>query len=295
MSERKVSVAATQMACSWDREANVANAEAMVREAAGRGAQIVLIQELFETPYFPADQKEEFFALAHPAHQHPVVERMQKLAAELEVVLPVSFFERANGAYYNALAIVDADGTIVGKYRKSHIPDGPGYQEKYYFNPGDTGFQAWETRYATIGAAICWDQWFPEAARIMCLKGAELLFYPTAIGSEPQDETADSKDAWQLAMRGHAVSNAVPVIASNRIGTEASESCTLTFYGSSFIANHAGRLVEEASRDRQEVLVHRFDLEKIRAERASFGFYRDRRTELYECLLTLDGQTRRER
>ncbi len=295
MSERVVSVAATQMACSWDREANVANAEAMVREAAGRGAQIVLIQELFETPYFPADQKEEFFALARPANQHPVVERMQKLAAELEVVLPVSFFERANGAYYNALAIVDADGTIVGKYRKSHIPDGPGYQEKYYFNPGDTGFQAWETRYASIGAAICWDQWFPEVARIMCLKGAELLFYPTAIGSEPQDEAADSKDAWQLAMRGHAVSNAVPVIASNRIGTETSERCTLTFYGSSFIANHGGRLVEEASRDRQEVLVHRFDLEKIRAQRASFGFYRDRRTELYEQLLTLDGQTRRER
>jgi len=295
MSERKVSVAATQMACSWDREANVANAEALVREAAGRGAQIVLIQELFETPYFPADQKEEFFALARPADQHPIVERMQKLAAELEVVLPVSFFERANGAYYNALAIVDADGTIVGKYRKSHIPDGPGYQEKYYFNPGDTGFQAWETRYASIGAAICWDQWFPEAARIMCLKGAELLFYPTAIGSEPQDEAADSKDAWQLAMRGHAVSNAVPVIASNRIGTETGESCTLTFYGSSFIANHLGELVEEASRDRQEVLVHSFDLEKIRAHRASDGFFRDRRTELYECLLTLDGQTGRRR
>ena len=288
MSERKVSVAATQMACSWDREANVANAEALVREAAGRGAQIVLIQELFEAPYFPADQKEEFFALARPANQHPIVESMQKLAAELEVVLPVSFFERANGAYYNALAIVDADGTIVGKYRKSHIPDGPGYQEKYYFNPGDTGFQAWQTRYATIGAAICWDQWFPEAARIMCLKGAELLFYPTAIGSEPQDETADSKDAWQLAMRGHAVSNAVPVIASNRIGT-------VTFYGSSFVANHLGELVEEASRDRQEVLVHSFDLDEIRGHRASFGFFRDRRTELFECLLTLDGQTGRER
>jgi N-carbamoylputrescine amidase len=295
MSEREVSVAATQMACGWDREANVANAEALVREAAGRGAQIVLIQELFETPYFPADQKQEFFALARPADRHPVVERMQKLAAELEVVLPVSFFERANGAHYNALAIVDADGTIVVKYRKSHIPDGPGYREKYYFNPGDTGFQAWETRYATIGAGICWDQWFPEAARIMCLKGAELIFYPTAIGSEPQDETADSKDAWQLAMRGHAVSNAVPVVASNRIGVETSESCTLTFYGSSFIADHEGRLVEEASRDRQEVLVHSFDLEKIRASRASEGFFRDRRTELYECLLTLDGQTRRER
>ena len=291
MAERMVTVAATQMTCSWDRDANIANAEAMVREAAGRGAQIIQIQELFEAPYFPADQKEELFALAHPADAHPVVERMQKLAAELSVVLPVSFFERANSAYYNTLAIVDADGTIVGRYRKSHIPDGPGYQEKYYFNPGDTGFQAWKTRYATIGAGICWDQWFPEAARVMCLKGAELLFYPTAIGSEPQDESADSKDSWQIAMRGHAVSNVVPVIASNRIGTEASDDCSLTFYGSSFISDHFGTLVEEASRDRQEVLVHTFDLEVCRAHRASFGFFRDRRTELYAPLLTLDGQT----
>ncbi|HEY5658220.1 MAG TPA: N-carbamoylputrescine amidase [Myxococcota bacterium] len=295
MSGSAVGVAATQMACSWDREANVAHAEAMIREAAGRGAQIILIQELFETPYFPADQKRELFALAREADHHPVVERMQKLAAELAVVLPVSFFERANGAYYNALAIVDADGAIVGRYRKSHIPDGPGYQEKFYFNPGDTGFQAWKTRYATIGAAICWDQWFPEAARIMCLQGAELLFYPTAIGSEPQDADADTRESWQLAMRGHAVCNTVPVIASNRIGTERAECCSMTFYGSSFIADHEGRLVQEASRDRQQVLVHHFDLEQIRARRAEFGLFRDRRTELYECLLTLDGRTRRER
>jgi len=295
MTERKVTVAATQMACTWDRDANIAGAESLIREAAGSGAQIILIQELFQTPYFCADQKEELFALAHPANQHPVVERMQKLAAELEVVLPVSFFERANNAYYNALAIVDADGTVIGHYRKSHIPDGPGYQEKYYFSPGDTGFQAWETRYATIGAAICWDQWYPEAARIMCLKGAELLFYPTAIGSEPQDPEADSKEPWQLAMRGHAVSNVVPVIASNRIGVEKSDSCTLTFFGSSFIADHSGRLVEEAGRDEQKVLVHTFDLEKIRAHRAAFGFFRDRRTDLYERLLTLDGGTGRPR
>ena len=295
MTERKVTVAATQMACTWDRDANIENAELLIREAAGSGAQIILIQELFQTPYFCADQKEELFALAHPANQHPVVERMQKLAAELEVVLPVSFFERANNAYYNALAIVDADGTVIGHYRKSHIPDGPGYQEKYYFNPGDTGFQAWDTRYATIGAAICWDQWYPEAARIMCLKGAELLFYPTAIGSEPQDPEADDKEPWQLAMRGHAASNVVPVIASNRIGVEKSDSCTLTFFGSSFIADQNGRLVEEAGREAQAVLVHTFDLEKIRANRAAFGFFRDRRTDLYEELLTLDGGTRRPR
>jgi N-carbamoylputrescine amidase len=295
MTERKVTVAATQMACTWDRDANIENAELLIREAAGSGAQIILIQELFQTPYFCADQKEELFALAHPANQHPVVERMQKLAAELEVVLPVSFFERANNAYYNALAIVDADGTVIGHYRKSHIPDGPGYQEKYYFNPGDTGFQAWDTRYATIGAAICWDQWYPEAARIMCLKGAELLFYPTAIGSEPQDPEADDKEPWQLAMRGHAASNVVPVIASNRIGVEKSDSCTLTFFGSSFIADQNGRLVQEAGREAQAVLVHTFDLEKIRANRAAFGFFRDRRTDLYEELLTLDGGTRRPR
>jgi N-carbamoylputrescine amidase len=291
MAERNVTVAATQMACSWDREANIANAEALVREAAGRGAQIILIQELFETPYFPAEQKEELFALALPVDAHPVVERMQKLAAELEVVLPVSFFERAQSAYYNSLAVVDADGTIVGMYRKSHIPDGPGYQEKFYFNPGDTGFQAWQTRYAAIGAGICWDQWFPEAARVMCLKGAELLFYPTAIGSEPQDDSADSRDSWQIVMRGHAVANTVPVIASNRIGTEASEAASLTFYGSSFISDQHGALVAEASRDRQEVLVHTFDLEECRANRASWGLFRDRRTELYVPLLTLDGET----
>jgi N-carbamoylputrescine amidase len=289
MTDRLVTVAATQMACGWDREANVANAESMIREAAGRGAQIILIQELFETPYFPAEQKEEFFALARPADGHPVIEPMQKLAAELQVVLPVSFFERANNAYYNALAIVDADGTVLGIYRKSHIPDGPGYQEKYYFNPGDTGFLVWETRYATIGAAICWDQWYPEAARVLCLSGAELLFYPTAIGSEPQDQGLDSKDHWQRVMQGHAAANTVPLIASNRIGSESSETGTLCFYGSSFITDQTGAMTEVASRDKQEVLTATFDLEKIRANRASWGLFRDRRPQLYKPLLTLDG------
>ena len=289
MSERMVTVAATQMACSWDRERNIDQAVEMVRAATGQGAQIVLLQELFETPYFPADQKAELFALAHPAAEHPLLARMSTLAAELEVVLPVSFFERANNAYFNSLAILDADGRKVGLYRKSHIPDGPGYQEKYYFNPGNTGFQAWPTRYATIGAGICWDQWFPEVARAMALKGAEILFYPTAIGSEPQNEKADSKDAWQRAMQGHAVSNSMPVVASNRIGTEESESCHLTFYGSSFIADETGALVAEASRNDQEVLTWTFDLERIRVERAAWGFFRDRRVELYNDLLSLDG------
>jgi N-carbamoylputrescine amidase len=289
MTDRRVTVAATQMACSWDREANVANAEAMIREAAGRGAQIILIQELFETPYFCAEQKKELFALAQPAEGHPVIERMQKLAAELKVVLPVSFFERANKAYYNSLAIVDADGAVLGVYRKSHIPDGPGYQEKYYFNPGDTGFLVFETRYATIGTAICWDQWYPEAARVLCLSGAELLFYPTAIGSEPQNRELDSKGHWQRVMQGHAGANGVPLIASNRIGSETSEAGTLCFYGSSFIADQTGAMTEVASRDKQEILTATFDLEEIRANRASWGLFRDRRPQLYKPLLTLDG------
>ncbi len=289
MSERMVTVAATQMACSWDRDRNIDQAVEMVRAATGQGAQVVLLQELFETPYFPADQKAELFALAHPAAGHPLLARMSALAAELEVVLPVSFFERANSAYFNSLAILDADGRQIGLYRKSHIPEAPGYQEKYYFNPGNTGFQVWPTRYGTIGAGICWDQWFPEAARAMALKGAEILFYPTAIGSEPQNENADSKGAWQRAMQGHAVSNTMPVVASNRIGTEESESCHLNFYGSSFIADETGAIVAEASRNDQEILTWTFDLERTRVERAAWGFFRDRRVELYGDLLSLDG------
>jgi N-carbamoylputrescine amidase len=294
---REVTLAATQMACDWDREKNIANAVDLIRESADRGVQIVQIQELFETPYFCPDQKEELFSLAHPVDEHPLLERMSELAAELEVVLPVSFFERANGAYFNAIAIIDADGSHLGTYRKSHIPDGPGYQEKYYFNPGDTGFQAWKTRYATIGVAICWDQWFPEAARAMCLKGAEVLLYPTAIGNElhggSEDLTAsgDSMHSWQRAMQGHAVSNVVAVVASNRIGTEASDSGNLTFYGSSFIADHLGELIAEASRDQREVLTATVDLDRMRATRASWGLFRDRRPDLYWDLLTLDGET----
>jgi N-carbamoylputrescine amidase len=294
---REVTLAATQMACDWDREKNVANAIDLVRESAGRGAKIVQIQELFETPYFCADQKEELFSLAHPVEEHPLLERMSKLAAELQVVLPVSFFERANGAYFNALAIIDADGSHLGTYRKSHIPDGPGYQEKYYFNPGNTGFLAWKTRYATIGTAICWDQWFPEAARAMCLKGAEVLLYPTAIGNELHGEiedltaSGDSMRSWQRVMQGHAAANVVAVVASNRIGTETSDSGKLTFYGSSFIADQHGELIAEASRDKREVVTATVDLDRMRANRASWGLFRDRRPDLYRDLLTLDGET----
>jgi N-carbamoylputrescine amidase len=286
---RNVTFAATQTSCTWDREANVATAERLVRHAAGQGAQIILLQELFETPYFCQDQKQDFFALAAPVEDHPVLRRMSTLAAELEVVLPVSFFERANNAYYNSLAMIDADGRALGVYRKSHIPDGPGYQEKYYFNPGDTGFRVFKTRYATIGAAICWDQWFPESARSMALQGAEALFYPTAIGSEPQDASLDSRDHWQRVMQGHAGANLVPLIASNRIGREQGDSSAITFYGSSFIAGPQGEKVVEAGRDEEAVLTATFDMDKLRAARASWGLFRDRRPELYGAIMTLDG------
>ena len=289
----EIIVAASQMACSWDSAANIAKAEKLVREAAGRGANIVLIQELFETPYFCVDQKLELFALAKSIDENPAVARFQALAAELGVVLPVSVFERANNAYYNSLAMVDADGSILGIYRKSHIPDGPGYQEKYYFNPGDTGFRVWDTRFGRLGVGICWDQWFPECARTMALMGADFLFYPTAIGSEPQDETLDSKDHWQTVMRGHAAANMVPLVASNRIGREQGDAAGITFYGSSFIADHKGQMVAEANRSDETVLTASFDIDRIRAERAGWGFFRDRRPELYAPLLTLDGRTTR--
>ncbi|MEE8475046.1 MAG: N-carbamoylputrescine amidase [Myxococcota bacterium] len=286
---REVTVAATQMACSWDLDENVARAMELVREAASRGANIILIQELFETPYFPVEQREEHFALAKPLEGHPTIAKMSALARELEVVLPISFFERAGNAHFNSLAIVDADGSVMGVYRKSHIPDGPGYQEKYYFNPGNTGFRVWKTRYGTLGAAICWDQWFPECARAMALQDAELLFYPTAIGDEPLPESIDSRAPWQRVMQGHAAANAIPVVASNRIGTEESAS-KLTFYGSSFITDASGEKVAEAPRDEQAILTATFDLDALRASRAAWGLFRDRRTDLYRRLVTLDGE-----
>ncbi|HYD31079.1 MAG TPA: N-carbamoylputrescine amidase [Azospirillaceae bacterium] len=288
---RNVTVAATQMACTWDHAVNVTRAEDLVREAAGRGAQVILLPELFETPYFCKDQKEELFALAAPVDGHPVVRRMSEVAAELGVVLPVSFFERANNAYYNSVAMVDADGRVLGVYRKTHIPDGPGYQEKYYFNPGDTGFQVYSTRYARVGCAICWDQWFPESARVMALKGAEVLLYPTAIGSEPQDASLDSRDHWTRVMQGHAGANLVPLVASNRVGREEAESCGIMFYGSSFIAGPRGELVAQADRESRTVLTATFDLDRLALQRASWGVFRDRRPEHYAPLLTLDGTT----
>jgi N-carbamoylputrescine amidase len=289
----QVTVAATQMACGWDRQENIRKAERLVREAKAQGAQIVLLQELFETPYFCQDQRQDLFGLAAPVEENPAVLHFEKLAAELELVLPISFFERANNAHYNSIAIIDADGRRLGVYRKSHIPDGPGYREKFYFNPGDTGFKVWRTRYAKIGVAICWDQWFPEAARAMAVKGAEILFYPTAIGTEPQDASIDSKEHWQTVMRGHAGANLMPLVSSNRIGLEAMTDSEITFYGSSFIAGPQGQMLIEAPRDKEAVITASLDLDAIRAQRASWGLFRDRRPDLYEPLLTLDGETRR--
>jgi len=284
-----VTVAATQFACGWDRGRNIATAESLVRKAAGRGAQVILLQELFETPYFCKEQKREHFALAHASKDHPMLKRFSELAAELKVVLPVSFFERANNAYYNSVAIIDADGSQIGLYRKSHIPQGPGYEEKYYFNPGDSGFRVWPTRYGNIGVAICWDQWFPECARAMALQGAEILLYPTAIGSELEDPAIKSRDHWQRVMQGHAGANMMPLLASNRIGREAGDSCELTFYGSSFIADGTGAKVAEASETDAGVITASFDLEQLRTVRASWGLFRDRRIDLYGGLLSLDG------
>ncbi len=286
----EVTVAATQMACSWDTDANVERAESLVHEAADSGAEIILIQELFETPYFCIDEQARHFDLAQTLEEQTTVRRMQAIARARGVVLPISFFEKSGLAYYNSVAIIDADGSILGHYRKSHIPDFPLYEEKFYFSPGDTGFRVFTTQYGRIGVGICWDQWFPEAARAMTLMGAEMLFYPTAIGSELDKPELDSKEHWQMAMRGHAAANIVPVIASNRIGTETSGELSMDFYGSSFIANHTGEKVCEADRESQAVLTHTFDIAGIADYRREWGVFRDRRPDLYRSLLTLDGK-----
>lgn len=264
---RKVKVAATQMSCSGDIDENIRKAETLVREAAAQGAQIILLQELFETPYFCQKEKSDYYAYATELEHNKAVNHFKAIAKELEVVLPISFYEKKNYARYNSLAVIDADGTVMGKYRKSHIPDGPGYEEKFYFNPGDTGFKVWNTRYAKIGVGVCWDQWYPEAARVMSLMGAEILFYPTAIGSEPQDGSIDSKDHWQTCMLGHAAANLIPVVASNRIGEEIDEDSSINFYGSSFIAGPQGNKIAEAGRDEQGVLVSEFDLDALEVGR----------------------------
>ncbi|MCW2476371.1 N-carbamoylputrescine amidase [Candidatus Symbiopectobacterium sp. NZEC151] len=292
----KVTVAATQMACSWDLPKNIENAEKLVRQAHAKGAQIILIQELFAAPYFCIDQSPEHYALAQTLEISPLIKHFSALAAELEVVLPLSFFERANNAYYNSLVMIDADGSVLDVYRKTHIPNGPAYQEKQFFIPGDTGFKVWQTRYAKVGVGICWDQWFPETARSLALQGAELIFYPTAIGSEPAYPDIDSQPHWTRVQQGHAAANLVPVIASNRIGTEASkyiDGLEMTFYGSSFIADQTGALLAQANKTDEAVLLHTFDLEAIAAQRASWGLFRDRRPEMYTALGTSDGKTRR--
>jgi len=286
---RTVKVAATQMSCSTNIEENISKADALVRQAAAQGAQIIQLQELFETPYFCQKEKADYYVYATELEQNKAINHFKEVARELQVVLPISFYEKKNYARYNSLAVIDADGKVLGKYRKSHIPDGPGYEEKFYFNPGDTGFKVWNTRYAKIGVGVCWDQWYPEAARCMALMGAELLFYPTAIGSEPQDGSIDSKDHWQMCMRGHAASNLMPVIASNRVGVESDEDSSITFYGSSFIAGPQGNKVAEAGRTEETVLVAEFDLDQLETQRIEWGIFRDRRPDLYKMIASYDG------
>ncbi len=281
MSNRTLTVAAIQTSYGDDLAENIAKTEAFVRQAAKRGAQVVLPSELFQGIYFPTRQDPKWFATALPVTEHTCVLALQKLAAELRVVIPISFFEKDGPRYYNSVAIADVDGNILGIYRKSHIPDGPGYQEKYYFRPGDTGFKAWTTRTGTIGVGICWDQWFPECARAMALAGAEVLFYPTAIGSEPSDTALDTHAQWQRAMQGHAVANAVPVVAANRIGLEENDGAEQKFYGHSFITDHRGEIVESFGATDEGVLVHTFDLTELESYRADWGFFRDRRADLY--------------
>ncbi len=286
---RNVKVAATQMSCSSNIEENISKAETLVREAAAQGAQIILLQELFETPYVCQKEKADYYAYATELEHNKAINHFKAVAKELQVVLPISFYEKKNYARYNSLAVIDADGTVLGKYRKSHIPDGPGYEEKFYFNPGDTGFKVWNTRYAKIGVGICWDQWYPEAARVMSLMGAEILFYPTAIGSEPQDGSIDSKDHWQTCMLGHAAANLIPVVASNRIGEEIDEDSSINFYGSSFIAGPQGNKIVEAGREEQTVLVSEFDLDALEVGRIEWGIFRDRRPDLYKLIGSYDG------
>jgi N-carbamoylputrescine amidase len=282
-----VTFAAIQCSLGGSVEENVARVTQHVREAARRGANVVLPPELFEGPYFCRREEEGFFAWARPLEGHPTIAHFSRLARELGIVIPVSFFEHAGQAHYNSIAIVDRDGQTLGVYRKSHIPDGPGYEEKFYFRPGDTGFRVWKTAFGTLGVGICWDQWYPEAARAMALQGADILLYPTAIGSEPHDPSLDTRDPWQRVMIGHAVANVMPVVAANRIGTEEGQ----VFYGSSFLADHRGDKVAELGRSEEGVVLGSFDFEQLRKTRAAWGFFRDRRPELYEALLTADGRT----
>ena len=284
---RKITVAAIQASFGMDLGANIARTAELIREAAAKGAQVILPPELFQGPYFCVAQEERWFKEAHPWKTHPCVVALAPLAAELGVVLPISIFEREGPHYFNSLVVADADGSLLGIYRKSHIPDGPGYMEKYYFRPGDTGFKVWDTRFGRLGVGICWDQWYPEAARAMALMGAEVLLYPTAIGSEPHDATLDTAAPWRRAMQGHAVSNVIPVVGANRTGFEPWANYPnggQSFYGSSFIADYRGDLVADFGREDEGVLTAEFDLDFLSTHRAAWGFFRDRRPDLYGAL-----------
>ncbi|EGR1580978.1 N-carbamoylputrescine amidase [Vibrio parahaemolyticus] len=276
-----VKFAALQLTKSWDLEENLAKAKKAIREAAQNGANVILPQELFAAPYFCKKQEAKYFELAEETANSHLIQEMSALAKELCVVIPVSYFEKAGNTFFNSLVMIDADGTVLDNYRKSHIPDGPGYSEKYYFSPGDTGFKVWQTKFGKFGAGICWDQWFPELARSLALHGAEAIFYPTAIGSEPQDPTLDSRDHWQRTMQGHSAANLVPVIASNRVGTEVDDGIETTFYGSSFITDHTGAKIAEAPREGETIIYAEIDLAATAKARHAWGLFRDRRPDLY--------------
>ena len=290
---RKIKLAATQMSCSWNEEENIAKAENIIREAACKGANIVLLQELFSNVYFCQQMDYQFFQYAKPAENHPLLARMRGLAKKYQIVLPVSFFEKCNEVYFNSVAVIDADGSLLGIYRKSHIPDDPGYYEKFYFTPGNTGFKVWNTQYGKIGVGICWDQWFPEAARCMALDGAELLLYPTAIGTDPVPlQALDGQPIiakrWQNAMIGHSIANMLPVVASNRTGIEEVGNTAIRFFGSSFITNNTGEIIAEAGENEETILIAELDLDKV--EKTKYLRFRDRRTDLYDMLMTKDGK-----
>ncbi len=277
MSDQTIAIAALQCTLNDDLKTNIARVSDLVIQAANQGAQVVLPPELFEGSYFCREEKDVFFDWAYPVDQSPAIAHFRKLAQKLNIAIPLSFFEKDGQVYYNSLAMINSDGEILGIYRKSHIPDGPGYEEKFYFRAGNTGFKVWQTKFGNLGVGICWDQWFPECARAMVLMGADILLYPTAIGTEPEEPTLNTKDPWQRAMIGHAVSNVIPVVAANRIGTEGNQ----TFYGHSFIANHRGDKLAELNDTETGIIHSKFNLGEIARNRAAFGFFRDRRPDLY--------------
>lgn len=276
-----VKVSAIQMSMSQDKTLNVDKAEKFVRESAKNGAQIILLPELFEGLYFCKDMDDKYFSWASPLEQNRLIERFAALAKELEVVILISYFEKSDDGYFNSLVVANADGMVMDNYRKTHIPDGPGYEEKFYFKSGNSGFKVYDTKYAKIGVGICWDQWFCETARALTLMGAEIIFYPTAIGSEPEIHL-DSKEHWQRVQMGHAATNTVPVVVANRIGEEIGESCTLNFYGSSFITDYTGEKISEASRDKEEIIYAEFDIEENQKQRHYWGLIRDRKPHAYK-------------